>query len=126
MKHIQRKSDKVLLVLCIGFFAVYCVIFLSAFSVLPLNIAPWHEKLLRFFHFIPMFFLELLLCRIATPKWRFIIPAIPLVLMGLWFLSHAEWYTLGWILFLAWCIPPALGCLTAFMVFVICRKLKKQ
>lgn len=126
MKHIQRKSDKVLLAFCIVFFAAYCVIFLSTFSELPLNISPWHEKLLRFFHFVPMFFLELLLCRIATLKWRLIIPAIPLLLIGLWFLSQAEWYVMGWILFLAWCIPPVLGCLTAYVVFVICRKLKKQ
>lgn len=126
MKHIQRKSDKVLLAFCIVFFAVYCVIFFSAFSELPLNISPWHEKLLRFFHFVPMFFLELLLCRIATLKWRLIIPAIPLLLIGLWFLIQAEWYVMGWILFLAWCIPPVLGCMTAYVVFVICRKLKKQ
>lgn len=126
MKQIQRKSDKVLLALSIVFSAVYCGIFLTAFSELPLRISPWHQDFLLFFHFIPMFFWELLLCRTATWKWRLILPAIPLVLVGLWFLSLAEWYVMAWILYLAWCIPPVLGCLTAYVVFAVYRKFRKQ
>lgn len=126
MKQIQRKSDKVLLALSIVFSAVYCGIFLTAFSELPLRISPWHQGFLLFFHFIPMFFWELLLCRTATWKWRLILPAIPLVLVGLWFLSLAEWYVMAWILYLAWCIPPVLGCLTAYVVFAVYRKFRKQ
>lgn len=125
MKRIGRTSDKVLLWLCIVSFAVYAVIFFSAFAELPLNIPSWHQGLLLFFHAIPMFFLELLLCRIAALRWRLLLPAFPLILVGVWFLSRAEWYVMAWILFLAWCVPPVAGCLAACAVFAVCRHGKR-
>lgn len=62
------KNDKILLTLCILFFIGYAVIFVSAFSELPLNVPLWHQGLLLYGHFFPMFFLELLLCRTAQVR----------------------------------------------------------
>ena len=70
MKPIMGKTDKILLTLFLMSLAAYLVIFLSAFWDLPLNIPPWHQGLLLYFHSIPMFFLQLLLCRLAKPHWR--------------------------------------------------------
>lgn len=125
MKRIENKSDKLLLVLCILSFTVYAVIFGSAFAELPLNIPSWHQGLLLFSHFIPMFFLELLLCRTAKFRWRLIVPLIPLLLVGIWFLSLAEFYLMAWIFFLFWCIPPLLGCLTALGIWAIGKRFNR-
>ena len=61
MKPIMDKTDKILLTLFLMSLAAYLVIFLSAFWDLPLNIPPWHQGLLLYFHSITMFFLKLLL-----------------------------------------------------------------
>ena len=45
------KNDKILLTLCILFFIGYAVIFVSAFSELPLNVPLWHQGLLLYGHF---------------------------------------------------------------------------
>ena len=74
MKPIMDKTDKILLTLFLMSLAAYLVIFLSAFWDLPLNIPPWHQGLLLYFHSIPMFFLQLLLCRLAKPHWRLFAP----------------------------------------------------
>lgn len=47
------KNDKILLTLCILFFIGYAVIFVSAFSELPLNVPLWHQGLLLYGHFFP-------------------------------------------------------------------------
>lgn len=125
MRRIEKKSDILLLVLCLLSFAVYAVIFASAFAELPLNIPALHQLLLLYFPFIPMFFLELLLCRTATLLWRLILPLIPLILVGIWFLTLAEFYLLAWILFLAWCTPSLLGCLAAFSLWAIGKRFRR-
>lgn len=119
---IERRSDRYLLTLCIVLFAVYTAIFASAFADLPLNIPPWHQALLLFSHFVPMFFLELFLCRTVKLGWRVIVPLVPLMLVGFWFLSSAEWHAMAWVLFSLWCVPPLLGCLVAWAVWAICGR----
>lgn len=125
MKWTEKKIDTLLRILCILTFAAYAGIFVSAFAELPLNISTWHQLLLLYFPFIPMFFLELLLCRTATLRWRLILPLIPLVLVGIWFLTLAEFYLLAWILFLVWCIPSLLGCLAAFGIWAIGKRFRR-
>lgn len=56
-----------------------------------------------------MFFLELLLCRTATLRWCPILPLTPLLLVGVWFLTLAEFHLAAWILFLFWCTPSLFG-----------------
>lgn len=126
MKPLERKADRILFALFLGTFAAYCAVFVSAFSELPLNISSLHQVLLLFSHFIPAFFLELLLCRTAALRWRLLLPALPLLAAGLWFLSGAEWYVMAWVLFLIWCIPPIAGCVTAQLAFSVYRRWKKR
>lgn len=64
MKPIMDKTDKILLTLFLMSLAAYLVIFLSAFWDLPLNIPPWHQGLLLYFHSIPMFFLQSACCAV--------------------------------------------------------------
>ena len=59
----MTRADKALAVLFTATLAVYLVIFGTAFADLPLRIPPWHQLLLLYFHFFPMCFLQLLLCR---------------------------------------------------------------
>lgn len=124
MKGIRTKGDRLLLVLCVLAFGVYALVFGSAFAELPLAIPPWHLALLLYFPFVPMFLLELLLCRTAKLRWRLLVPLIPLVLVGLWFLSMAEWYLMAWILYLWWCVPSVLGCLVAWGVWAVRKRIK--
>ena len=65
-----------------GHHAVYTAAFTAAFSDLPLNIPPWHQLLLLYFHAFPMFFLQLLLCRRARAVWRLLVPLALLAVQG--------------------------------------------
>ena len=76
MVRINGKGNAVLLSLTLITFAAYAVVLVTAFWDLPLDIPTWHQLLLLYAHFIPMFFLELLLCRTAKLKWRILLPAV--------------------------------------------------
>lgn len=126
MKPLERKADRLLFSLFLVSFAGYCVVFVSAFAELPLNISSAHQGLLLFSHVIPAFFLELLLCRTTVFPWRLLLPVLPLLAAGLWFLSGAEWHVMAWVLYLIWCIPPLAGCLTARLLFAVYRSWNKR
>ncbi len=124
MQNMKQKSNQLLLLLFLLSFLMYAAVFASAFAQLPLRISSWHQFLLLYAHFIPMFFLEWLLCRTAKLRWRLLVPAIPLALAGLWFLSTAEWYLMAWILFGIWCAAPVLGCVAGWIVWAIGKRRK--
>ena len=90
MVRINGKGNTVLLSLTLITFAAYAVVLVTAFWDLPLDIPTWHQLLLLYFHFIPMFLLELLLCRTAKLKRRILLPAVLLAVPGLWFVASAE------------------------------------
>ena len=115
----MTRADKALAVLFTATLAVYLVIFGTAFADLPLRIPPWHQLLLLYFHFFPMCFLQLLLCRRARVLWRLLIPLALLAVPGVIFLSTADWMVLGWILFLWWCVSPALGSALGWLVWAV-------
>ena len=100
----MTRADKALAVLFTATLAVYLVIFGTAFADLPLRIPPWHQLLLLYFHFFPMCFLQLLLCRQAGVLWRLLVPLALLAVPGAVFLNTAGWMVMGWILFLWWCV----------------------
>ncbi|UQT50328.1 hypothetical protein M5E87_13040 [Flavonifractor plautii] len=52
----MRRTDQWLLGCFAVTMAVYTAAFTAAFSDLPLNIPPWHQLLLLYFHAFPMFF----------------------------------------------------------------------
>ena len=112
-KVFENKADKILLALFLPTMAAYVAIFATAFSHLPLDIGPDHQFLLLFFHFIPMFFLQLLLCRLARPLWRVLIPVLLLAVPALFFVITAEFHVIAWILAGWWCVAPAVGCALA-------------
>ena len=119
MARIDGKGNAVLLSLTLITFAAYAVVLVTAFWDLPLDIPTWHQLLLLYAHFIPMFLLELLLCRTAKLKWRILLPAVLLAVPGLWFVASAEWYAMAWFLAGWWCVAPVLGCLAAWAVWAI-------
>ena len=105
----STEKEAVLLSLTLITFAAYAAVLVTAFWDLPLDIPPWHQLLLLYAHFIPMFLLELLLCRTAKLKWRILLPAVLLAVPGLWFVASAEWYAMAWVLAGWWCVPDRLG-----------------
>lgn len=121
----KNRTDKVLLGIFLVSLAVYIAIFADCFSELPLSLTPLQQALLLYFHFIPMFFLQLLLCRLSKPWWWHLLPFLPLLVTGLVFMVFAEWYILGWVLVLWWCVAPIMGYLLAWAVYG-CWKLYRK
>ena len=104
----QNKIDLVLLGCFLAALAVYAVIFGSAFLELPLNISPWHQFLLLFFHFVPTFFLQLLMCHMTGPAWRFALPPAMFLVPALVFALCTGGQLLGWVLAgFCWAVPWA-------------------
>lgn len=97
------------------------MIFVSAFAELPLNISPLHQVLLMFFHFIPQFFLQLLVCRLEGPAWRFALPFALFLIPALVFVLCTGGAGLGWVLAGGWCVAPLSGCALGWLVFGITR-----
>lgn len=126
MIHRWNRTDLVLLLLTLVTFAAYAVILVTAFWDLPLDIPPEHQFLLLYAHGIPMFSLQLLLCRRAKWGWRLLLPAILLAVPGVWFLAKAQWYLLAWVLVGWWCVAPAAGCLLAWMVWGVQQCMRHQ
>ncbi len=78
---------------------------------------------------LPPFLLQLLLCRNVRRGW---IKALPLVALGcvalacfLAFATAGGWDSLGWLILLILCIPPAVGIALAFLVHWIWKRLQK-
>ena len=115
----MRRTDQWLLGCFAVTMAVYTAAFAAAFSDLPLNIPPWHQLLLLYFHAFPMFFLQLLLCRRARAVWRLLVPLALLAVPGVLFLSAAGWMVMGWFLLLWWCAAPLLGSALAWLVWAV-------
>lgn len=97
---------------------LYCGLY-RGLSDLPLNIPPWHQLLLLYFHAFPMFFLQLLLCRRARAVWRLLVPLALLAVPGVLFLSAAGWMVMGWFLLMWWCAAPLLGSALAWLVWAV-------
>lgn len=116
---LMRRTDQWLLGCFAVTMAVYTAAFAAAFSDLPLNIPPWHQLLLLYFHAFPMFFLQLLLCRRARAVWRLLVPLALLAVPGVIFLSAAGWMVMGWFLLLWWCAAPLLGSALAWLVWAV-------
>ena len=117
MKPMKESTNRVLFRLCWVTAAVYAVVFVSAFWDLPIDIPVWHQALLIYFHFIPMFLLQLVLCRTRSIPVRILLPLGILAGVGLVWLCLAEWSIIGWALFIYWCTAPVIGCAVAWVVY---------
>lgn len=117
----KDRTDRILLGCFLVSLAVYLVIFVSAFAELPLNISSLNQLLLMFFHFIPQFFLQLLVCRLEGPVWRFALPFALFLIPALVFVLCTGGAGLGWVLAGGWCMAPLSGCALGWLVFGITR-----
>lgn len=106
--------------------AAYAVIFASAFAELPIGIGPVHQLLLFYGHFIPMFLLELLLCRLARPLWRALVPALLTAVPAFLFVAACGFQTVAWALAGMWCAAPVLGSLLGWAAWRIRQRLKQK
>ena len=93
----KNRADKILLVVFLLTLAPYAAFFAYCFSELPLSITPPQQALLLYSHSIPMFFLQLLLCRTAKLRWRLLIPLLLLLIPGLVFTGTAGWHVIAWV-----------------------------
>ena len=82
-----------------------------------IHVYIWHQGLLFYFHFIPMFLLQLVLCRTRSIPARIFIPLGILAGVGLVWLCLTQWTLLGLVLFGYWCIAPVMGCALAWVVY---------
>ena len=121
----KNRANQILLFLSLLSLVIYCAIFASCFSELPINPSPLHQRLVLYVHCIPMFFVQLLLCRLSKRWWWRLIPFLPILVVGFVFMHFAEWYILGWILVLWWSVAPTVGCLLAWAVFFL-RRARKE
>lgn len=117
MKPMKESTNRVLSRLCWVTAAVYAVVFVSAFWDLPIDIPVWHQALLIYFHFIPMFLLQLVLCRTRSIPVRILLPLGILAGVGLVWLCLTQWSIIGWALFIYWCTAPVMGCALAWVVY---------
>lgn len=122
----MNKTDRIWLCSFAITLIVYLLIFISCFTEIPINRPTWHIRLLLYFHIIPMFCLQLLLCRRARVRWRLMIPIILLAVPGFIFLNSIDWDIGGWIFFLIWCVAPLLGCMVAWVVWGVMEYVKKK
>ena len=104
----KTRTNKILLALFLLLLAVYVFLFADCFSQLPINPTPLQQGLVLHLHGIPMFLIQLLLYRLSKPWWWHLVPVLPMLVVGLGFMSFAEWYILGWILVAWWCAAPAI------------------
>lgn len=124
----QEKTDIFLLACFVVSLGVYVAIFASAFVELPLNIRPWHQWLLLFFHFVPLFFLQLLMCHMPGPAWHRVLPLALFLVPAVLFALCTGGALMGWILAGFWCVAPLLSCLCGWLVWgLVClaRRLRK-
>lgn len=117
MKTWNSNSNRMLFWLLWVTAAVYAAVFLSTFLHLPISISIWHQALLFYFHFIPMFLLQLLLCRTRSTPVCIFLPLGILAGVGLVWLCLTQWTVMGWALFGYWCIAPVMGCALAWVVY---------
>lgn len=109
----KNRTNQILLLLFLVSLAIYGVIFAPCFSVFSINLSPLRQMLVLCFHSVPMFFVQLLLCRLSKRWWWRLIPFLPIIEVGLIFL-----YFTGWDIppVLWWCVAPTAGCLLAWAV----------
>ena len=84
------------------------------------------------FHAVPCFFLQLLICRAVKSPILRLIPVLLLLGLAAWstlgFFNAADWDGLGWGLLLLLCAAPAAGCALAWAVYGVqrlCRSVKR-
>lgn len=118
----KNRANQVLFGIFLVSFAIYSVLFAACFSELPIHISPLHQGFVFYFHMIPMFFLQLLLCRLEKRRWWLLLPFLPIVMAGILFLGAAEWDPRAWVIVALWCVAPAVGYGLAWAAYRLTKK----
>lgn len=128
----KNRTDKILLAVFAVTLLLYIFIVLTYLEIIPvrfpLALFSLRSWLTLTFSAVPVFCLQLLLCR-RTRRWIAAIPALVIVGAALWFafgwLTATGWDTLGWAILFWLSIAPAAGCALAWAVFgcwKLCRR----
>lgn len=132
----KNRTDKILLAVFAVTLPLHIFIVLTYLEIIPIVdhwnwpywAQEWYAYLAVGFFAIPVFCLQLLLCRRAR-RWIAAIPALVIIGAALWFaygfFTAAGWDTLGWGILLILSIAPAAGCLLARAVYSL-SKLRKR
>lgn len=120
----KNRTDKILLAVSLLSLALYIAAIPQYLNGLPLDWPDWLFTACAWlaisFHAIPMFCLQLLLCRRAW-RWVAAIPAVAVIGAALWFaygfFTATGWDSLGWGILLVLSIAPAAGCALAWAVY---------
>lgn len=116
-----RRTDFILCFLFLLFLLIYILVCRSCFKSLPVDCPTCHIWVVLYFQCVPMFFLQLLLCRKTRIFFRVMIPIILAILVGLVFFYTIDWHAAGWVFFLVWCISYFAGCTLAWITWIIGR-----
>lgn len=116
-----RRTDLILCLLFVLSLLLYILACKSCFKNLPIDCPTWHIRLVLFFQFIPMFFLQLLLCRKTQIFFRVLIPIGLAILVGVVFFYTIDWHIVGWIFFLVWSIAYFAGCCLGWITWFVGR-----
>lgn len=128
----KNRADQSLLVVCVLSLALYALAIPRYLEGIPLDWPEWAFTACAWlavsFHAVPVFCLQLLLCR-KTPRWIAAIPALAIVGAVLWFacgfFTATGWDTLGWGILLILSIAPAAGCFLAWAVYGLWQLYRK-
>ena len=120
-KHINRILASAVLVTAV----VYALLVIDAFSLVS---GDHTFTLLVWFHSVPCFFLQLLVCRMAGKAVTRLIPVFLLLGLAVCFAAASfitiGWDSLGWGFLLCLCAAPAAGYGLAWAVFGVQRLLQ--
>lgn len=130
----KNRTNQILLTVTIITAVLYVFLLLNWLEIVPL---PFHDPddPFRFyalrawlglgFHVIPVFCVQLLLCRIGEYPLTRLIPTFltvgAAVIFGLGLLTSTGWDALGWGILLCLTAAPAVGCVLAWVVYGIQR-----
>lgn len=128
----KNRTDQILLAIFLLSFPLYIFIVLSYLEFIPIDFPLWSFSIRAWlaltFAAVPVFCLQLLLCR-KTRRWIAAVPALVIVGAALWFaygfLTATGWDTLGWGIMLLLSIAPAVGCVLAWAAFVFWKLYRK-
>ena len=119
----KNRTDKILLAVFLLSLAVYVI------DIIFGKGGFWEVCLVLSLHGVPVFCLQMLLCR-KVRRWGAAIPTVILLGAALFFaygsLTTTGWDSLGYAIFLAFSVAPAVGSTLAWAVFGCWRLYKRR
>lgn len=131
----KNRTDKILLAVFLLSMALAFFLIFGWLEIIPVYSIDWPYWAQAWYIYltlavpaIPVFCLQLLLCRNAGRRFS-ILPGLVIIGAALYFtggwLTFTPWDNLGYLILLLLCIAPAAGCILAWVVHG-CQKLIKK